>query len=525
MNAKVFGLIAAVAAPLAYLYPGSAWAADCAGSKCVVKVVAVDDSEAAPASPCVVKVIRIGDASCATAGAGGPCGKCGAVCGKAGTACGKAGAPGAKTFVQGPCATSVGSVPSVMAVNSVPCAIAIGGVPCATAGGGTTPRIVIAERNASADPNRGWLGVQVAGVPGAVAAQIPAATGGEMVMNVARGSPAEQAGIKQYDIVTAVNGKNIDRAAGGVAREISALAPGSAVALKVLRGGKEVSLSAQLASRPATDQVDWVHEVAPDAITRESVIARGKVLSKDEAGNWRLEDLGELPGLESLPEALREALPSTGEVTTKVFVGDDNKKTVNCVVIREGATIAVERHDDGNIVVKRTSPDGTQTEKTYASADAFQADDEEAYGICGGVTSGAEVEVQTGSGPDDVLRLYGGGDDWRQQMEAAMKQYQEQMQEAQKGLNEAQKQFRFHIPSGAGHVPPGWFKGDGTGFFGSGAHPAARTFRVNPDGQIEATIRQNDTEVTKIFRNEADLQKRDPALFESYSQATTEKKP
>jgi hypothetical protein len=513
MNANVFGLIAAVAAPLAYMYPGSAWAADCAGSKCVVKVVAVDDAEAASAGPRVVKVLGAG---------GAPCGKGGATCGKCGATCGKAGAPCATTFVQGPCATTVGSVPSVMAVRSVPCAMAIGGVPCATAAGGTTPTIVIAEREASADPNRGWLGVQVAGVPGAVAAQVPAAAGGEMVMNVARGSPAEQVGLKQYDIITAVNGKNVGPEFGGVAREIAALAPGSAVTLKVLRGGKELSLGTKLSSRPATNEVDWVHDVAPEAITRESVIAHGKVLSKDEAGNWRLEDLGELPGLENLPESIRESLPSTGEVTTKVFVGDDNKKTVNCVVMREGATIAVERHDDGNIVVKRTSPDGTETEKTYASADAFQAGDKEAFDICGGITSGTEVEVQTGSGADDVLRFYGGGDDWRQQMEAAMKQYQEQMQEAQKGLNEAQKRFRFRIPSGSGPGLQGWFKGDGSDFFGSGAHRAARTFRVNPDGQIEATIRQNDTEVTKIFRNEADLQKRDPALYDAYSKATAE---
>jgi hypothetical protein len=426
-------------------------------------------------------------------------------------------------------------------------------------GESAAPRAVVVTRGAGsagapttpADPNRGWLGVQLVDVPAAVVAQMPAGAGGEMVLNVAKGSPAEKAGLLQHDIVTAVNGASLSKGGDGVAKAIGGLAPGSEVVLKILRGGKEITVNVTLSSRPAGDAIDWVHELSPEAITREITKLRGKILGKDENGNWRLEDLGDLPEFESLPEEIRKALPSPGEFITKIIVGDDQHKSFDCDVTRDGETIAIRQENGGDIVVKRTDRDGKETEATYANAEALKVGDPAAYEIYQQASEGALVEINVRPGDKDVRRWRGRGpgpgawfsgnrEEWRQQMESAMKEarqaYEEAMkhldeagaqqegqvrrayEEAMKNMQEARKHLRFRFGGQPEHRFFRWNDDEP-------APPApgepARSFRVNPDGGIEVTIRKADTEVTKVFRDQADLQQRDPALYEEYTKATS----
>jgi serine protease Do len=97
---------------------------------------------------------------------------------------------------------------------------------------------------------RGFLGVALQPMTDELAQQfnLDPNTSGALVSEVQPGSPSEKAGVKNGDVVTAVNGKKI-----ADARElqlmIGSLKPGAKVELTVLRDGKEQATSVELGER------------------------------------------------------------------------------------------------------------------------------------------------------------------------------------------------------------------------------------------------------------------------------------
>jgi serine protease Do len=77
-------------------------------------------------------------------------------------------------------------------------------------------------------------------------------TSGALVQDVRTASPAERAGLKPYDLITAVDGLEVV-SNDALIREISARAPGSTARLAVVRDGRDRHLVVKLAERiPAT---------------------------------------------------------------------------------------------------------------------------------------------------------------------------------------------------------------------------------------------------------------------------------
>jgi len=385
------------------------------------------------------------------------------------------------------------------------------------------------------DPNRGWLGVQLAQVSPVLVAHFPSAEGGVLIHNVVKGSPAKEAGLEKFDIITSFNGERIEEGVGGLAKAIGVLEPGSEVSLKVLREGKELTVSATLASRPGHKRLDWLHQFVPEAVEREFIEQRGKIISKDEDGNWHVEDLGDLSEMEDLPDDIREMLPGAHQIITKISV-DDDRESINAMVMRDGEAIAIEQEDGGEIVVKRTDKDGNETEETYADAEALKEGDAEAYDIYDQSATGSRVEIHLGDDEDKTFHWYGHGhgldklnhvfkgrEEWKSHFEEAMKEYREAMEGAQKGLEEARRHMKLHFRGMPRHP---FFSDDdegGSAFsFGVDIGKATRSFRINPDGGIEVVIRKGENEAIKMFRDEADLKQRDPELYEQYAETLSD---
>jgi Do/DeqQ family serine protease len=93
---------------------------------------------------------------------------------------------------------------------------------------------------------RGYLGVGVQTVTSDIAANLGLKeVRGVIVSNIEKGSPAERAGLKQGDVITVINGTQIDD--GNSLRNVVASAgPGADVTITVLRDGRELHLSAKL---------------------------------------------------------------------------------------------------------------------------------------------------------------------------------------------------------------------------------------------------------------------------------------
>jgi Do/DeqQ family serine protease len=71
---------------------------------------------------------------------------------------------------------------------------------------------------------------------------------GALVNSVVAGSPAEKAGLRRGDVITAVNGESI-RTGNDLRNEVSQLQPGTATKLSIVRDGKEQTVNVTVAPR------------------------------------------------------------------------------------------------------------------------------------------------------------------------------------------------------------------------------------------------------------------------------------
>ena len=106
-----------------------------------------------------------------------------------------------------------------------------------------TVREIVPKLEAGQSVERPWLGLSTTA----------SATGGPgaQVGSVTEGGPAEQAGLREGDTVTKVDGKAITDP-GGVADAIASHAPGDRIEVELSRGGAELTLEITLGTRPET---------------------------------------------------------------------------------------------------------------------------------------------------------------------------------------------------------------------------------------------------------------------------------
>jgi len=101
---------------------------------------------------------------------------------------------------------------------------------------------------------RGWIGVQIQQVTQDIADSLGLkSTKGALVAQPQKGGPAEAAGLKSGDVVTAVDGEKIDTPRE-LARKIAALGPGKSVNLTYVRSGAEKSVALKLGTLPDTKE-------------------------------------------------------------------------------------------------------------------------------------------------------------------------------------------------------------------------------------------------------------------------------
>jgi Do/DeqQ family serine protease len=90
---------------------------------------------------------------------------------------------------------------------------------------------------------RGKIGVTIQPVTSDIASSLGLSeVRGALVNSVEAGSPADKAGVRRGDVITAVNGESI-RSGNDLRNEVSQLRPGTTTKLSVVREGKEQTLS------------------------------------------------------------------------------------------------------------------------------------------------------------------------------------------------------------------------------------------------------------------------------------------
>lgn len=98
---------------------------------------------------------------------------------------------------------------------------------------------------------RGYLGVKIQPITSDIAKQSKLSQpAGALIAEVTPGSPGEQAGLKAGDIVTEFDGKSVTDSRH-LQLMVAEKPPGSRVSMKIVREGKEQTLTAQLGELPA----------------------------------------------------------------------------------------------------------------------------------------------------------------------------------------------------------------------------------------------------------------------------------
>src|SRR6516162_4468596 len=117
-----------------------------------------------------------------------------------------------------------------------------------------TAKAVVAQLKDKGHVTRGWIGVQIQPVTADIADNLGMKQAqGALVAEPQADSPAAKGGIKAGDVITSVNGAAV-KDAHELARKVSAMAPGTAVDLGILRNGKQENVKLTLGQLPEQRQ-------------------------------------------------------------------------------------------------------------------------------------------------------------------------------------------------------------------------------------------------------------------------------
>lgn len=107
---------------------------------------------------------------------------------------------------------------------------------------------------ATGEVTRGWLGVSIQDVTTEIAAALGREEArGALIAEVLDGTPAAEAGFESGDLILALDGKKIENARD-LTRSVASLPPGEKANLRVLRNGKERTITVTLGQRTANSE-------------------------------------------------------------------------------------------------------------------------------------------------------------------------------------------------------------------------------------------------------------------------------
>ncbi len=192
--------------------------------------------------------------------------------------------------------------------------------------------LAAAQDDAGASP---YLGILVAEAP----------DGGVLVREVAPGGPGEEAGIRQGDILKAINDQAVSQES--IRNVLAAFAVGDTVTLSVERDGETLALEATLTARPEESVVPR----SRDFRMMEQAVLFGLALEATDDGLVVREVAAGSPA--------EEAGLQAGDIITRI--GDAEVKELSDIVeamraLRDSETLAVEVNRDGETLTLELEP-------------------------------------------------------------------------------------------------------------------------------------------------------------------------
>jgi serine protease Do len=186
---------------------------------------------------------------------------------------------------------------------------------------------IIAELKEKGKVTRGWLGVTIQDVDENTAQALGLdEPKGALVASVVEGEPADQAGLRQGDVILSVNGENIEDA-NALLRTIAGLQPGDSADITVFRQGEEKEFTVTLGIRDTQRMAQRGMEREPEEEAAGRLGLQLKPVNEQEARALGLPEpkgllvMGVEPGAPAAEAGIRQ-----GDVVLQV-----NQQDVNSV--------------------------------------------------------------------------------------------------------------------------------------------------------------------------------------------------
>ena len=238
----------------------------------------------------------------------------------------------------------------VVGVNTAIFSPSGGNVGIAFAVPASVAKDVVAELMDDGTVERGWLGVSIQPVTPEIAESLGLKNAsGALVADPQDGAPAQEAGIRSGDIITAVNGKEVSDPRE-LARVIAALNPGANADVTYVRRGEEKTVSVKLGELPGADKMASA-ETAPDQSPETALENFGLTVAPADDGKGVVvtgidpdsaaADAGIRPG-DKVVEVNNEAVASASDI--------ENALDTVAKSGRKAALLLLEREDSSRFV-------------------------------------------------------------------------------------------------------------------------------------------------------------------------------
>lgn len=392
--------------------------------------------------------------------------------------------------------------------------------------------VVVSAKSEDENQPKVWIGVRLTPVPAPLAAHI--GDRGVMILNVVRNSPADKAGLEQYDVVIGCGDQEI-KGAQELTEAVGKAEPGKATKLTIIRKGAKQELQITPVERSAEVSMDMKYTEPEESFVDDAVKLYGRALMLGPNGTWITRDLGAMkklpraleelkkfdieinPGLDALQGGLDDVdrkldlqiLRELDESKREAAGEDKNVRVeVKIQLDKDGQSTTITRDADGKIHVTHKDAEGNESSAVYDDAGALEKADPEAFRL---------YERHSADGAPDLIHTRPHGDLFREyrrdfqvdvekKLQEALAQakgaYAQAEAQAEKAAKAAEKELR------EAHVTIRAHKGQA-----SAAEKEILMVRVDDQGAIRVTVTKDGEKTVYKFKNKEEFKESEPDLY------------
>ncbi|MGN6770207.1 MAG: Do family serine endopeptidase [Rhizobiaceae bacterium] len=213
----------------------------------------------------------------------------------------------------------------------------------------STAKTVVADLMKDGSVERGWLGVEIQPITNDIADSLGMKSDhGALVSSAQDNSPAKKAGIAAGDVITQVDGKDVN-SSKELARAIGDYTPGKSVGITIWRGGKSQTIEVSLGTLPSADEQASAGDGNRAAPAKEDALADlGLTVAKSETGKGLV-----VTDVDPNSDAADRGIQA-GDIITKVnsqevaSTGDVTKAMDQAAKSGRKSVLVQISHDDSN---------------------------------------------------------------------------------------------------------------------------------------------------------------------------------